>query len=210
VAQVDELAPGIYRICGRPAGKSPVSVNQFLIDDEHPALIHTGHFTIYEAVRQSVAEVLDPSRLEYIIVPHFESDECGGMSRFVAEARDAVLVCSEVGAGINLSQWDYSGPVQGARDGHLIDLGKHKLRFLETPHVHHWDSMMVYDETTRGLFPADLFIQPGNQPAIVREDLVEAYPGTRCRRTCKRFGPNRLRLRVSCSVGCCQSNRRKS
>ena len=34
-----------------------------------------------------------------------------------------------------------------------IDLGKHKLRFLETPHVHHWDSLMVVEETTGGLFP---------------------------------------------------------
>ena len=30
---------------------------------------------------------------------------------------------------------------------------------------------MVFDETTRSLFPADLFIQPGDQPAIVRENL---------------------------------------
>lgn len=30
---------------------------------------------------------------------------------------------------------------------------------------------MVVDETTHNLFPADLFGQPGDQPAIVREDL---------------------------------------
>jgi flavorubredoxin len=53
----------------------------------------------------------------------------------------------------------------------VIDLGEHKLRFLETPHVHHWDSMMVLEEKTGSLFPADLFIQPGDQPPIVRENL---------------------------------------
>ena len=53
----------------------------------------------------------------------------------------------------------------------MIDLGEHKLRFMETPHVHHWDSMMAFEETTSSLFPADLFIQPGDQPAIVQEDL---------------------------------------
>jgi flavorubredoxin len=31
--------------------------------------------------------------------------------------------------------------------------------------------MMVFDETTRSLFPSDLFIQPGEQPPIVRENL---------------------------------------
>ncbi len=53
----------------------------------------------------------------------------------------------------------------------MIDLGKHKLRFLETPHVHHWDSMMLFDETTKSVFPSDLFIQPGDQPPVVTENL---------------------------------------
>jgi flavorubredoxin len=31
--------------------------------------------------------------------------------------------------------------------------------------------MMVFEKTTRSLFPADLFIQPGEQPPVVRENL---------------------------------------
>jgi flavorubredoxin len=53
-------------------------------------------------------------------------------------------------------------------------LGRHTLRFLETPHVHHWDSMMVVEESTRSLFPSDLFLQPGDQPPVVTENLSEA------------------------------------
>jgi hypothetical protein len=30
--------------------------------------------------------------------------------------------------------------------------------------------MMVFEETTGSVFPADLFIQPGDQPAVVQED----------------------------------------
>jgi flavorubredoxin len=170
MAQVDEVAPGIYRISTLNE-ESQLQFNQFLIDGERPALIHTGMFPMYEGVRKAVAEVLDPTRLAYVVCPHFESDECGGMGRFVTEAPEAVLACSEAGAILNLTQWDYSGPVQGFRDGETIDLGEHKLRFLETPHVHHWDSMMVFEETTASLFPADLYIQPGDQPPIVRENL---------------------------------------
>lgn len=172
MAQVDEMAGGIYRICTTvPLGEEAFQFNQFLIDDERPVLIHTGMFPMYEDVRKAVAEVLDPRRLAYVVCPHFESDECGGMGRFVAEAPEAVLACSETGAFLNLTQWDYSGPVQGFRDGETIDLGEHKLRFLETPHVHHWDSMMVFEETTESLFPADLFAQPGDQPVVVKENL---------------------------------------
>ena len=173
MANVDQVAHGIYRISTAAWG-FPITLNQFLIAGEHPALIHTGTFPLYDEVRKAVAEVIDPRSLEYVVVPHFESDECGGMGRFVEESPNAVLVCSEAGSVLNLSGWDYSGPVRGVRDGDVIDLGEHKLRFLETPHVHHWDSMMAFEETTGSLFPADLFIQPGDQPAVVQEDLGEA------------------------------------
>jgi flavorubredoxin len=126
---------------------------------------------MYKDVRKAVAEVLDPKCLAYVVCPHFEADECGGMGRFVAEAPEAVLACSDLGSRINLMQWDYSGPVRGFREGDTIDLGEHRLRLLETPHVHHWDSMMVFEERTRSLFPADLYVQSGDQPAIVRENL---------------------------------------
>lgn len=168
--QIDKVADGVYRL-STLVGQKQLSFNQFLIEDEHPALIHTGFYPMYEDVRKAVAEVLDPARLEYIIIPHFEADECGGMGRFVGEAKNAVLVASALGARINLSQWDYSGPVKGMFDGDVLDLGEHRLRFWETPHVHHWDSMMAFDETTKSLFSSDLFIQPGEQPVIVREDL---------------------------------------
>jgi flavorubredoxin len=73
--------------------------------------------------------------------------------------------------GLNLEGWNYKGKVQGFADGEVLDLGKHKLRFLETPHVHHWDSMMLFEETSRSVFPSDLYIQPGEQPPVVVEDL---------------------------------------
>ena len=56
--------------------------------------------------------------------------------------------------------------------GDTIQLGRQALRVLEAPHVHHWDSMMLFEETTRSLFPSDLFLQPGDQPPVVRENLA--------------------------------------
>ncbi len=178
--QIDEVATGIFRI-SEFVPQYGISFNQFLIVDDRPTLIHTGTHPMYEGVRQAVAQIIDPAKLAYVVIPHFEADECGGMGRFVREAPKSVLVCSEMGAGINLGGWDYPGPFQGAKDGTVIELGQHKLRFIETPHVHHWDSMMIFEETTQSFFPADLFIQPGEQPAVVREDLgkemCELYRG---------------------------------
>jgi flavorubredoxin len=172
MARVNELVDGIYRISTTvQLPDTEFQFNQFLINDERPALIHTGMYGLYEGVREGIAEVLDPSKLEYVILLHFEADENGGMDRFLEGAPSSTLACSALSAILNLSGWNYSGRVEGHAEGEMIDLGKHKLRFLETPHVHHWDSMMLFDETTRSLFPSDLFIQPGDQPPVVNENL---------------------------------------
>ena len=119
--------------------------------------------------------MLDPAQLKYVVLLHFEGDECGGMDRFMAEARGAELVGSDMSAVLNLTAFgvDYVDRVRGVRDGEKIELGEHTLSFLETPHVHHWDSMMVFEESTRSLFPSDLFIQTGDQPPVVNEDLTD-------------------------------------
>jgi flavorubredoxin len=171
--RVDEIVDGIHRISTtiQFEGGLDFQFNQFLIDDERPALIHTGMHQMYDGVRDAVAEVLDPGKLAYVALLHFEADECGGMDRFLEGAPASTLACSDLSAQLNLSGWSYRGRVAGHRDGEVIDLGKHKLRFLETPHVHHWDSMMLFEETTGSLFPSDLFIQAGDQPPVVSENL---------------------------------------
>src|SRR3954464_12803594 len=104
--QIDEIVKNIFPINGFEP-QYGITFNQFVILDDAPTLIHTGTFPAYEQVRQAVAQIVDPKKLAYVVVPRFEADECGGMSRFVAEAPQAVLACSEVGAGINFSAWDY-------------------------------------------------------------------------------------------------------
>ena len=174
MAQIDEIVDGIYRISTPPDGQgAPITFNQFLIDDEAPVLVHTGVHQAYDGIRTAIGEVLDPARLAYVVLLHFEGDECGGMDRFMAEARRAQLVGSDMSAILSLTSFgvDFVDRVRGVRDGDVIDLGRHQLRFLETPQVHHWDSMMVVEESTKSLFPSDLFIQPGDQPPVVTEDL---------------------------------------
>jgi flavorubredoxin len=171
--RIDHITGGIYRIATwtEPYG---ITFNQFLIDDELPALIHTGEHGAYDSVRSAISEVLDPARLAYIALLHWEGDENGGMDRFMAEAPDGELVGSALSIALNARGFGVHERVRGFTDGETLELGRHTLRFLETPHVHHWDSMMVVEESTRSLFPSDLFLQPGDQPPVVTENLSEA------------------------------------
>lgn len=168
--RIDHLTGGIYRI-STWVPQAGITFNQFLIDDERPALIHTGDYGLYEGIRDAIAKVMDPKRLAFLTLLHWEGDENGGMDRFMEAAPGAELVGSAMSILLNARGFGVTERVRGFQDGQTLSLGRHTLRFLETPHVHHWDSMMVVEESTNSLFPSDLFLQPGEQPPIVTENL---------------------------------------
>jgi flavorubredoxin len=177
-ARIDQIVGGIYRI-SIWSPEAGLTFNQFLIDDEMPTLVHTGRYDDYESVVAAVGEVLDPKRIANIVLLHWEGDENGGMDRFMSQAPGSQLVGSALSIALNASGFGFHERTRGFQDGESLDLGQHKLRFLETPHVHHWDSMMVVDETTNSVFSSDLYLQPGEQPAVSSENLaaemLEAY-----------------------------------
>jgi flavorubredoxin len=174
--RIDHIVGGIYRISTMTDAYG-ITFNQFLIDDERPALIHTGEHGSYENVRCAISEVLDPKRLAYVTLLHWEGDENGGMDRFLEDAPGAELVGSALSIQLNARGFGREHRARGFQDGETLELGRHTLRFLETPHVHHWDSMMVVEESTQSLFPADLYLQPGDQPPVLSENLSEAMLG---------------------------------
>lgn len=178
--RIDHITGGIYRIAtmNDPYG---ITFNQYLLDDELPTLVHTGNYDQYENIRAAIGEVLDPAKLAHLVLLHWEGDENGGMDRFMAEAPRAELVGSALSIQLNATGFGLTERVRGFMDGERLELGRHTLRFLETPHVHHWDSMMVFEESTAGLFSSDLYLQPGDQPPVVNENLstemLEVYRG---------------------------------
>ena len=169
--EISEIGNGIYRISGFDDAFG-ITFNQFLIDDEQPMLIHTGPFGMYKKIEEKVKEVIPLQKLTYVAFLHFESDEWGGMA--FLDSADARLVCSDLSSKLNLTGW-YNIPVDHISfwDNETLKTGKRIFKFIMTPHVHHWDSMMIFEETTKSLFPSDLFIQPGNNKPVIEEDLSD-------------------------------------
>ena len=177
--QISEISDGIYRIAGFN-NTFGITYNQFLVDDRQPMLIHTGPIGMYKKIEEKIKEVIPLQKLAYIAFLHFESDEWGGMA--FLESADAELVCSDLSSKLNLTGW-YNIPADHISfwDNEVLNTGKRQFRFMMTPHVHHWDSMMIFEETTKSVFPSDLFIQPGNSKPIVSDDLsggmIDLYRG---------------------------------
>jgi len=170
--EIAEIHDGIYRIAGFD-NTFGITFNQFLIDDEKPMLIHTGPIGMYNKIEEKVKEVIPLEKLTYISFLHFESDEWGGMQ--FLDSANAKLVCSDLSSKLNLTGW-YNIPVDHISfwENEILKTGKKSFKFIMTPHVHHWDSMMIFEENTKSLFSSDLFIQPGNNKPVTTENLSES------------------------------------
>jgi flavorubredoxin len=176
---ITQINDGVYRISGF-VDTFGITFNQFLIDDERPILIHTGPIGMYKKIEEKVKEVIPLQKLTYVAFLHFESDEWGGMA--FLDSADAKLVCSDLTSKLNLTGW-HDVPVDHISfwDNEILKTGKRRFKFIMTPHVHHWDSMMIFEETTKSLFPSDLFIQPGDKKPITSDDhsqdMISLYRG---------------------------------
>jgi flavorubredoxin len=176
---VHEIDDGIYRIhtpvpeekIGIPGG---FSFNQYLIVDETPLLFHTGLRGIFPLVRDAVASVLPLERLRWISFSHYEADECGSLNDWLAVAPQAAPLCSEIGAMVSVQDIADRAP-RGLKDDEVVELGKHRVRFMWTPHLPHaWDCGYLFEETTGTLLCGDLFTQPGPGLVAVTTDDIFA------------------------------------
>jgi len=168
---VHEIAAGIYRIntpVPLPDG-SAFNFNQYLVADDKPLLFHAGPRQMFALVRRAVDTVLPASRLRYVAFSHFEADECGALNEWLQTAPEAEAVCSRIGAIVSVGDFAVRPP-RALADGEVLTLGRHALRWLDTPHVPHgWDCGLMFDDTTRTFFCGDLFTQGGRGDVALTE-----------------------------------------
>jgi flavorubredoxin len=154
------------------------SYNMFLIADERPAIVNTLFRRSFPMVRAKIAQIIDPAELRYIVVPHHEGDSSGAVNEWLRAAPHSAAVCSELCAVLSLRDFAEKDPTIVA-DGETLDLGNHRLRFLMTPQVNQWDSLMVYEEVTNTLFSNDLFSMPGVEISTDRDLSEDCLKSTR-------------------------------
>lgn len=173
---VQEVADGIFRIntpVSMPDGPGSFSFNQYLIVDDAPMLFHTGQRKLFPLVREAVAAVLPVERLRYIGLSHFEADECGALNDFLSVAPEAVPICSKIAAMVAIEDFAERAPKVLA-DGEELALGRHNVRWFDTPHMPHaWECGLMMDTRTHTFFCGDLFTQGGRgDMALTESDIL--------------------------------------
>ena len=158
-----EIAPGIYRINTpiQVPGGPDFNFNQYLVADEQPLVFHTGPKRMFPLVAEAIAKVVPVERLRWIAFSHFEADECGALNDFLAAAPAAQAVCSHIGAMVSVNDIALRPP-RALADGEILELGRHRLRWRDAPHVPHgWDNGFMMELETKTLLCGDLFTQGG-------------------------------------------------
>lgn len=180
------IARGIYRVAfwDEPDLVSGglllpgITINLFVIAADQPVLLHTGLRRTFRRVHEHVQAIVDPARLRYLVIPHHEGDSSGAINLWREVAPRAVPLCSDFCASLSLRDFSDKEP-RVVADGEIVDLGSHRLRFLITPQVNQWDSLMVYEEMTRTLFPNDLFSSMGTETTTAQDHSSAALSSAR-------------------------------
>jgi flavorubredoxin len=172
---IQEVAGGIYRIntpVGLPGDVGQFNFNQYLILDDAPMLFHTGLRALFPLVREAIDAVMPVERLRYVGLSHFEADECGAMNEFLAVAPQAVPVCGQLAAMVSVADYANRAP-RALADREELPLGRHTLRWFDTPHLPHaWECGLMMDTSTRTFFCGDLFTQGGSGAAAITESDI--------------------------------------
>ena len=174
MTRIDEVAPDLFRISVY-AEKFDLQFNHFLVRDEEPLLFHTGMRGMFPAVREALAKVIDPASLRWISWSHFEVDECGALNEWLAVAPKATPVVGVIGAMVNIE--DFSNrPPRALAPEERLETGRHRFRFVPTPHLPHgWDAGVLFEETDRVLLCSDLLHQIGDLEPVTTADITGRY-----------------------------------
>jgi len=133
--------------------------NAYLIIDKKIALVDTVKHPFASEMIERIKEIIDPSKIDYIIANHVESDHSGSIREIMKLAPNATVVgTANCKAGLEkhyYCNWKF----QTVKTGDTLNLGERTLTFLEAPMLHWPDTMFTYIEKDALLLSNDGFGQ---------------------------------------------------
>lgn len=169
--RLTEVSEGIHQLTTHIT-EIDFGFNQYLLTGDESLLFHTGMRGTFPLVSEAIERVLPVASLRWLSFGHVEADECGAMNEFLSAAPTATVMQGMTGCMVSIADLA-DRPPRPLADGEILDIGGHRLRWIDTPHVPHgWEAGILYDETTRTLFCGDLFARWGAYPAVTADDIV--------------------------------------
>ena len=132
--------------------------NAYLIIDEKVTLIDTVKQGYRRELMHRIRNIIDPKKIDYLVVNHVEMDHSGVLPEVVQEIEPEKVICSKMGHKALMKHFhEADWPYHVVTPGEELSLGEKTLSFLETRMLHWPDSMFTYLKEDQILFSSDAF-----------------------------------------------------
>jgi flavorubredoxin len=132
--------------------------NSYLVQgSEKIAIIDTVKIKFVDQFMDKVRSLVDPAKVDYIIVNHSEGDHSGSLSTLLDHCPNAVVVSTQAAKNFVGNMIHKPFQSRTVKDGETLDLGGRTLRFIMAPFLHWPDTMFTRLEEENILFSCDAF-----------------------------------------------------
>ena len=133
-----------------------VSYNSYVIRDEKTAILDTVDARATDPWLENLAEALNGTQPDYLIVSHMEPDHGANIAKLAA-LYPAMQVVGNAKTFQYMEQFFGADAIAKERrvvvkDGESLSLGSHTLTFVFAPMVHWPEVMVSYESTEKVLF----------------------------------------------------------
>ena len=133
--------------------------NAYLIIDEQITLIDTTKHYLADELIERISTIIDPSKIDNIVVNHVEMDHSGALPRMMEIAPNAQIITNPAGEKGVREHYKKDWNFKLVQTGDTFSIGKRTLAFVATPMVHWPDNMVTYIPEEKILFSNDAFGQ---------------------------------------------------
>ncbi|MBE9037648.1 diflavin flavoprotein [aff. Roholtiella sp. LEGE 12411] len=135
------------------------TANSYLIQGDKKALIDPPGESFTEIYLEQLAQHLDFSTLDYIILGHVNPNRRATLKVLLSQATQVTLICSRPAANALKAAFpEWESRIQSVRSEDTLDLGRgHYLSFITVPTPRWADGLCTYDPTTKILYTDKFF-----------------------------------------------------
>lgn len=136
-----------------------MSYNSYLILDDNIAVLDTVDANFKDEWLKNIERTIGEKEIKYLIVSHMEPDHSSNILEFVKKYSNVTVVATI--QAFNMMKQFFNTGFENQRivvkEGDVLCLGKHTLKFVSAPMVHWPEVVMTYDECDKVIFSADAF-----------------------------------------------------
>ncbi len=134
--------------------------NAYLMLGEKNVLFDTVKHNLCSDLVHRIRTVIDPEKIDYIVVNHVEMDHTGSLPKIVEMVKPEKIICSKMGHKNLLSHFHKPDwPYHIIENNESIPVGNRTIQFMETRMLHWPDSMFSYIPEEKLLISQDGFGQ---------------------------------------------------